>query len=168
MRRALYLADPRSRTLVLSHEDCLGHLPRSDSDWECPERIQDVMRAVGNPHNFDPEQGELEVTSDFDKASVELLARAHSKEYIKFVTELARRMKDMAADKKDGKIAPLPFTPQVQKHMPTHKPDQSRGERVKTVGGVKYIYRSHSKLPCFASSCPFFFSCSCSCSSSLL
>ena len=134
MRQALYQSDPRSRTLVLSHEDCLGHLPRSESDWECPERIQDVMRAVGNPHNFDPEQGELEVTSDFDKAPVELLARAHSKEYIKFVTELARRMRDMAAQKGgDNKVAPVPFTPQVQKHMATHKPDQSRGERVKTV-----------------------------------
>ena len=49
VRRALYHADPRSRTLVLSHEDCLGHLPRSASDWECPERIADVIRGIGDP-----------------------------------------------------------------------------------------------------------------------
>jgi hypothetical protein len=48
-RRALYRADPRSRTLVLSHEDCLGHLPRSAADWECPERIADVMGGIGDP-----------------------------------------------------------------------------------------------------------------------
>jgi len=49
VRRALYQGDPKSRTLVLSHEDCLGHLPRSASDWECPERIADVIGGIGDP-----------------------------------------------------------------------------------------------------------------------
>ena len=78
---------------------------------------------------FDPRDFELEVTSDFEKAPAELLARAHSKvsrdralsaasngptfifsilqEYIKFVTDLARSLKETSEKKA------VPFTPQV-------------------------------------------------------
>jgi len=126
MRRALYLADPRSRTLVLSHQDCLGHLPRSDRDWECPERIHEIMSQIRDTGSFDPEESELEISSDFDKAPVEHLARAHSPEYIRFVNDLAKRVETMAKDR-PGNIAPVPFTPQVQKHVKSHQ-----GEAVKS------------------------------------
>ena len=113
MRQCLYWADPRCRTLVLTHEDCLGHLPRSQQDWECPERVVDVMAGVRDAERFHPDDGELEVSSDFDKAPAEMLARAHSKEYIKFVTDLAKRMSDMVTQDPDGRARPVPFTPQV-------------------------------------------------------
>jgi acetoin utilization deacetylase AcuC-like enzyme len=111
-RRTLYEGDPRYRTLVLSHKDCLGHMPRSQADWECPERISDVMNAVTDPERFDPDHQEIEFTNDFEKASAEFLGRAHCAEYIKFVSDLARQMKDM----KGGAV---PFTPQVRKFLKT-------------------------------------------------
>ena len=146
MRRCLFLADPRLRTLVVSHDDCLGHLPRSADDWECPERIAEIMAGVGDPARFDPHDGELEVTSDFAKAPAELLARAHSKEYIRFVTDLAKRMASMTdGDDGDGAMPrAVPFTPQVQRHMSAHKPDQARGERVKTASSCDTSFSAGS------------------------
>ena len=52
---------------------------------------------------------EIELSSDFEKAPVELLARVHSQEYIRFVHDLAKRM--------EGHQAPIPFTPQVQRGL---------------------------------------------------
>ena len=105
MRRALYLADPRSRTLVLSHQDCLGHLPRSDRDWECPERIHEIMAQIRDTASFDPEENELEISSEFDKAPVEHLARAHSPEYIRFVNDLSTPCPDQTSKARRKKEA---------------------------------------------------------------
>jgi hypothetical protein len=68
------------------------------------------MGAIKDRMRFDPNDEELEVTSDFEKATAEGLARAHSTEYIRFVNDLAKSMKAIA-----GKAAsqPVPFTPQV-------------------------------------------------------
>ena len=52
---------------MLSHADCLGHMPRSAADWECPERISEVMGGIGDRARFDPRDLELEVSSDFGK-----------------------------------------------------------------------------------------------------
>lgn len=119
-RRTIYSCDPRCRTLVLTHKDCLGHKPRSESDWECPERVMDVMSAVSDPAVFDPSNKEVELVTEFDKATAEFLGRAHCAEYIKFVSDLARRMKSMGASQ-----TPMPFTPQVRKHMKTEGSDTS-------------------------------------------
>ena len=64
--------------------------------------------------------GELEVTSDFSKAPADLLARAHSKEYIRFVTDLAKRMTAMTSGGNSGTAEvgmprAVPFTPQVMR-----------------------------------------------------
>lgn len=63
--------------------------------------------------SFDPQDGELEVTSDFDKAPVEVLARVHSNDYLQFVTDLAKQMTAIAGPGQK-QMAPVPFTPQVK------------------------------------------------------
>lgn len=62
--------------------------------------------------SFDPQDGELEVTSDFDKAPVEVLARVHSNDYLQFVTDLAKQMTAIAGPGQK-QMEPVPFTPQV-------------------------------------------------------
>jgi hypothetical protein len=39
IRKLLYTLQPRLRTLILYHEDCLEHTPRRPSDWEAPDRL---------------------------------------------------------------------------------------------------------------------------------
>lgn len=119
-RRTLYSCDPRCRTLVLTHKDCLGHKPRTETDWECPERVTDIMNALNDPLVFNPNDQEVDLLTDFDKASAEFLGRAHCAEYIKFVSDLARQMKSMGASQN-----PMPFTPQVRKHLKTD-PDSAQ------------------------------------------
>ena len=112
VRRIFYRIEPRARTLVLHHRDCLDHKPRQETDWECPERIAAVLRGIERapPALLDPH--ELEISTDIEKAPVEHLARVHSQEYIRFVHDLAKRMEG------NGAMAPIPFTPQVQRSLP--------------------------------------------------
>jgi len=42
-RANLFSCSPSSRTLVLHHPDCLEHIPKSESDWECPDRISSIL-----------------------------------------------------------------------------------------------------------------------------
>ncbi|CAM9456091.1 unnamed protein product, partial [Phaeothamnion confervicola] len=55
---------------------------------------------------------ELEVTTNFERASVEALTRVHSADYIKFVDNLSRQLEEGGND-----AMAVPFTPQVQKGM---------------------------------------------------
>jgi acetoin utilization deacetylase AcuC-like enzyme len=58
---------------------------------------------------------EVAISSHFEKASVELLQRVHSSEYIAFVDKLSRQLQSSEGSRL------LPFTPQVQKSI-LHQP----------------------------------------------
>ena len=94
-------ASPQCRTLVLHHEECLGHLAKDEEAWEAPERIKSIMSAMGAPATSsgapsdDGDAGrfkpcEVTVSSDFERATLELLSRVHSAEYLSFINDLSK------------------------------------------------------------------------------
>ena len=122
LRRVLLSLEPRLRTLILYHEDCLEHIPRRSSDWEAPDRIKSIMRFINDSNNF--QEHELEITSQFDKAPVELLSRVHSPEYITFVDTLSKQLQQSIGS--DTFTASVPFTPQVQRFMQNQKTEETK------------------------------------------
>jgi hypothetical protein len=90
LRRTMLTAEPRLRTLILFHEDCLQHTARRSTDWEGPDRLLAIMKRLRDTSQFAPY--ELEISSQFDKADVELLGRVHSAEYIAFVNALSKQV----------------------------------------------------------------------------
>lgn len=110
LRRVMLSVEPRLRTLLLYHEDCLEHSARRAEDWEGPDRLMGIMHRLQNREEF--AEHEVEISSHFDKAPVELLSRVHSPEYIAFVDKLSKQMQ-----LKSAAGAVVPFTPQVQKEV---------------------------------------------------
>ena len=114
----------QSRTLVLHHTECLDHKPKSDSDWEAPDRINSIMDKICGDTFKDYE---IVISSDFDRAPLELLSRVHSAEYLTFVNdlskELERRRKQQLVEKSQVELSNspepknnhtvVPFTPMV-------------------------------------------------------
>ncbi len=80
---------------------------------------------------------EIEFSSNFEKAPIELLSRAHSSEYLSFVSSLSKQLQPDEANEmnqNDKKVIPkpntvVPFTPQVQKTM-----FRQSSETIKVVG----------------------------------
>lgn len=70
--------------------DCLEHQPKTDWDWECPERVLSILELLVKPRMFDP--FELEITTEFNAANTESLMRVHSGPYIKFVDALGKKL----------------------------------------------------------------------------
>jgi hypothetical protein len=118
LRKLMLTAEPRLRTLVLTHEDFQEHTARRPSDWEGPDRLEVIMKRLRDRGEF-PEH-ELEISNRFEKADVELLGRVHSPEYIAFVNMLSKQVQQEAVEG-DGAggaaKAVLPFTPQVQRFV---------------------------------------------------
>jgi hypothetical protein len=117
MRRELLLAEPRLRTLVLFHEDCLEHGIGRPNDWEGPGRLVGIMRRMRDQTEF--QTYEMEISSQFEKAGIELLQRAHSPDYITFVNSLSKQISEADSDNESPGVNNLsvPFTPQVQKFL---------------------------------------------------
>jgi len=121
----------QSRTLVLHHPDCLDHIPKSSHDWECPDRVQCIMdriiKETGQDNLSDDDTNiqpnEVVISTDFDRAPLELLSRIHSATYLAFVNdlskELERRKKKqlVEATESNDSVDPsvVPFTPMVQR-----------------------------------------------------
>jgi acetoin utilization deacetylase AcuC-like enzyme len=129
VRRVILCSEPRLRTLILFHEDCLDHSARRASDWEGPDRLQAIMARLRNLQEFPSH--ELDISSCFEKASVELLSRVHSHEYITFVDNLSKKIQEggsgpdgSATQSATGEGAVIPFTPHVQKAMFSQAQDQ--------------------------------------------
>lgn len=109
---------PQARTLVLHHRECLDHTPKSDSDWEVPDRvsaIMDTLHSDGNPARVQVRDYEIQVSSDFDRASLELLSRVHSAEYLTFVNDLSKELERRKNEKmeEESQSTVIPFTPMV-------------------------------------------------------
>jgi hypothetical protein len=128
-RANLFSCSPSSRTLVLHHPDCLEHIPKSESDWECPDRISSILTKLteasdgaaggevdefSEPFRFSPR--EITVSTDFERASLELISRVHSAEYLDFVNELSKTLE--RRQKEDNgefeSVMTIPFTPHVR------------------------------------------------------
>ena len=129
----------QSRTLVLYHQECLEHLAKSDADWEVPDRIENIMTTLtartvnsclpDDELSFKP--CEVTISNEFERATLELLSRVHSAEYLAFVNDLSkeldRKRKQQViegAQQIDGGVPEekkprniVPFTPMIQRKM---------------------------------------------------
>ena len=113
----------QSRTLVLHHPECLEHIPKSTSDWECPDRVTSIMRRVLPDKSTTETTGifpnEVTVSSEFDRAKLDFLSRVHSSDYLSFVNdlskELTKRKEDYGNNETGHGASVVPFTPMVQK-----------------------------------------------------
>jgi hypothetical protein len=109
VRTLMLSREPRLRTLVLYHDDCLDHSARRQTDWEGPDRLQQIMNrltsSIQSPGNAQASTAtvsptiaklfaeyELEVSNRFEKAGVELLERVHSLAYIQLVDSLSKQL----------------------------------------------------------------------------
>eukprot|EP00531_Pseudo-nitzschia_arenysensis_P020379 CAMPEP_0116124778 /NCGR_PEP_ID=MMETSP0329-20121206/5460_1 /TAXON_ID=697910 /ORGANISM="Pseudo-nitzschia arenysensis, Strain B593" /LENGTH=1205 /DNA_ID=CAMNT_0003618777 /DNA_START=244 /DNA_END=3858 /DNA_ORIENTATION=- len=129
-RANLFNCSAQSRTLVLYHPECLEHIPKAEGDWENPTRIKSIMERIQTSHTDSGTPSiyprEIQVSKEFERASLDLLSRVHSTEYLRFVNELSkdleRQQKEQNArdgnnENSSGAPPVVPFTPMVQRSM---------------------------------------------------
>mmetsp|Transcript_17517 Transcript_17517/g.50462 ORF Transcript_17517/g.50462 Transcript_17517/m.50462 type:complete len:775 (-) Transcript_17517:1217-3541(-) len=118
-RASVLQLSAQSRTLVLHHPECLQHIPKSSSDWENPDRVKSILEKLGGGNVY---EHEITISTEFDRATLDLLSRIHSTEYLNFVNtlskDLERQHKELHGDEEEsealGKKPPVvPFTPMV-------------------------------------------------------
>lgn len=105
-RENFFLHSPQSRTLILHNKECSDHVPKSETDWEVPDRVDSIVKLFDDDKEnptlrlfFDRE---LTISDKFERASVELLSRVHSPEYLTFVHELSKKMELKQLEKEGG------------------------------------------------------------------
>jgi hypothetical protein len=117
-REKLFSFSPQARTLILHHPECLEHLPKQDTDWEAPDRVNAIVKTLLKTNNKYVRDHEIQVTSEFDRASLEFLSRVHSAEYLTFVNNLSKELekRHQAEQLVEKKTVPsiVPFTPMVR------------------------------------------------------
>lgn len=153
------------RTLVLHHQECLDHLAKSDHDWEVPDRIGNIMSTLANrtlencgpddEENFNPY--EMTVSDDFERATLELLSRIHSAEYLSFVNDLSKELErkrkqhliaeaqSNSSEYEPEKPMPVvPFTPMVQRKILKEErtKDNDHSDTAFSVGSLKAARRA--------------------------
>ncbi|KAL7572762.1 hypothetical protein ACA910_009026 [Epithemia clementina (nom. ined.)] len=128
-RNLLFERSTACRTLVLHHPECLEHVPKSQADWEAPDRVVAIMTRVSQPNllNGDEEIRDHEITlsSEFERANLDLLSRVHSTDYLHFVQNLSKDLEKqvkassggLGDEEGQGKAHVVPFTPMVQRSM---------------------------------------------------
>ena len=134
-RANFLIRSAHSRTLVLHHPECLEHHPKSEADWEAPDRVRTIMRRVlpsSDPAGVTETSGifpyEVTVSQEFDRASLDLLSRVHSTEYLSFVNKLSKDLEKKLKEgggsienSEHGSVGSpppvVPFTPMVQRSM---------------------------------------------------
>lgn len=119
-REHLLRLSAQSRTLILNHPECLEHHPKSSSDWEAPGRVTSIMEKIlgTDPKMQAIHSHEITVSQDFDRASLDLLRRIHSADYLSFVNDLSKELEKKHKEENDAdasRNAPtvVPFTPMV-------------------------------------------------------
>jgi len=117
-REKLFSFSPQARTLILHHPECLEHLPKQDTDWEAPDRVNAIIKTLLETNNKYVRDCEIQVTTEFDRASLEFLSRVHSAEYLTFVNNLSKELekRHQAEQLVEKKRVPsiVPFTPMVR------------------------------------------------------
>jgi Ankyrin repeats (3 copies) len=144
-RQNVFTQSSQSRTLVLHHPECNGHLPKSNADWEAPDRISVILNRVfhpasktlGSPTDNDDQATastsilphEISISKEFERAKLGLLKRIHTTEYLSFVHDLSKDLErqlterggNSGDDTEDsawiGEQPIVPFTPMVQRTM---------------------------------------------------
>jgi hypothetical protein len=109
---------PQSRTLVLHHPECLDHIPKAECDWESPERVQSIIKLIEDTASSNAEnihEYEIQLSSEFERASLEVLSRVHSAEYLAFVHDLSKELEQRNSC--IGNKA-IPLTPVVRLSFP--------------------------------------------------
>ena len=113
VRERFAVDSPACKTLVLHHDDCLLHIPRTngsqgDQPWESPERVHAIVNSIRRSSQIrnDPL---LSVTSDFPLASDAQILRCHSQEYLRFLYSLDELL--------EAEPGPIPLTPAVQQRL---------------------------------------------------
>ena len=110
--RMLMAHDPRQRTAVFSHPDCLAHVTRAGHQ-EAPERVTAIMERVRDPMRFaEHELSLLCSDADVPLATETQVLRAHSVQYWRLVRALASHV-ERRGDPSYG----IPFTPMVQRGL---------------------------------------------------
>lgn len=89
IREVFYTSIPSLRTLIVSHPDCLLHVPRENGSqgsnpWEAPARIDAIMSELKE----ELKDWEIDYDSSFEPASSEDILRAHSRRYLRLLCEL--------------------------------------------------------------------------------
>jgi ankyrin repeat protein len=109
----------QSRTLVLHHPECLQHIPKSSGDWENPDRVRSILEKLSGGNI---RENEITVSTEFERAKLDLLSRIHSTGYLNFVNKLSKDLErqhrelnvdDEHTDEPDRKPPVVPFTPMV-------------------------------------------------------
>ena len=118
-RANLFIRSDHSRTLILHHPECLDHLTKSETDWEAPDRVTTILSRIATPGIY---PHEVTISTDFDKAQLDVLSRVHSTEYLSFVSKLSKdlekKLKETGAyDSEAAAASVVPFTPMVQRTM---------------------------------------------------
>jgi acetoin utilization deacetylase AcuC-like enzyme len=90
IRKCLFTFQPRLRTLVLQHPDCLLHVTE-DTHQEAPARIHAILRKLGQAKFFPPY--EINVTDEFKAATDKAVGRAHTAEYLAFLRQLTAQVR---------------------------------------------------------------------------
>lgn len=114
----LFTLSAQSRSLVLYHPECLEHIPKSESDWEVPDRVSSIVRRIipSNNETTGVFPYEVTVTTEFEKATLELLSRVHSDDYLVFVNDLSKELSKREDDNEldvGQSSSVVPFTPMV-------------------------------------------------------
>lgn len=58
-RRTLLIAEPRLRTLILHHEDCLERPHTKESDWDGADRLERILKELTDPLQVRPSLSHL-------------------------------------------------------------------------------------------------------------
>lgn len=134
-RLNLFRFSPQARTLVLHHPECLEHLPKFDTDWEAPDRVNAILKTLRETDNKYVRDNEIQLSTEFDRASLEFLSRVHSAEYLTFVNnlskELEKRHLEEQANTKKSVPSIVPFTPMVQRTV-MREPSVKKGSHSDT------------------------------------
>jgi len=110
VRSAFLELSPQCRTLILHHEDCLGHRTvesHQESVLRIPAILDELRSKTFNEH-------ELLFVDDFPQASVDDIASAHSREYVEFVFGLSRHIESQTPRTRKK---PHAFTPKLQAQL---------------------------------------------------
>ena len=126
-RKNLLLKSAHSRTLVLHHPECLEHVPKSKNDWEAPDRVITILEHLASSMEGSTARPavlshEVTLSTEFERAKLDLLKRVHGAEYLSFVHDLSKDLEKKIKGSQDGEEsdspAPVvPFTPMVQRSM---------------------------------------------------
>lgn len=132
-RANLFAQSNPCRTLVLHHPECLEHVPKSRMDWEAPDRVLSIMARISPEEDGDGgskaeeiKKHEVTLSSEFERANLDLLSRVHSTEYLHFVQNLSKDLEKQVKaaagtasgfGDDGGSAHVVPFTPMVQRSM---------------------------------------------------